>query len=164
MAMTDALLPEYDHEMAVTRKVLDRVAEDRLGWKPHDRSMTLGRLATHVADLLHLGHLILSQPEYDMAEGSYQLKTVTTVAELMALFDEHVRTIRPILAGKSDAELMSLWSFKQNGKELFTMPRVAAWRSWVMNHMIHHRGQLSVYLRQTGSKVPAIYGPSADER
>jgi uncharacterized damage-inducible protein DinB len=88
---------------------------------------------------------------------------VSTVAELMALFDEHVRTIRPILAGKSDAELMSMWSFKQNGKEIFTMPRAAAWRSWVMNHMIHHRGQLSVYLRQTGSKVPPIYGPSADE-
>jgi uncharacterized damage-inducible protein DinB len=164
MAMTDALLPEYDHEMAVTRNVLDRVAEDRLDWKPHDRSMTLGRLASHVADLLQWGHRILSQPEYNMTEGSYQLKTVSTVAELMALFDEHVRTIRPVLAGKSDAELMSMWSFKQNGKEIFTMPRAAAWRSWVMNHMIHHRGQLSVYLRQTGSKVPAIYGPSADER
>jgi uncharacterized damage-inducible protein DinB len=164
MAMTDSLLPEYDHEMAVTRKVLDRVAEDRLGWKPHDKSMSLGRLATHVADLLQWGHLILSQPEYNMIEGSYQLKTVSTVAELMALFDEHVRTIRPVLAGKSDAELMSTWCFKMNGKELFTMPRAAAWRSWVMNHMVHHRGQLSVYLRQTGSKVPAIYGSSADER
>jgi uncharacterized damage-inducible protein DinB len=163
MAITDALLPEYDHEMTVTRKLIERVAEDRFAFKPHDKSMTLGRLATHVADILQWGHTILNEPEFNMTEGSYQPKTAATVAELTAMFDDHVRTIRAILAGKTDAELMGMWTFKQNGNVMFSMPRAAAWRSWVMNHLIHHRGQLSVYLRLTGSKVPGIYGPSADE-
>jgi uncharacterized damage-inducible protein DinB len=163
MAIVDALLPEYDHEMTVTRKVLERAAEDKFAFKPHEKSMTLGRLATHVAEILQWGHTILNEPEFDMTESSYQPKTAATSAEVTAMFDEKVRTIRAILAGKSDAELMSMWTFKQNGKEMFSMPRAAAWRGWVMNHLIHHRGQLSVYLRLTGSKVPGIYGPSADE-
>jgi uncharacterized damage-inducible protein DinB len=163
MAITDALLPEYDHEMTVTRKLIERVAEDRFAFKPHDKSMTLGRLATHVAEILQWGHTILNEPEFNMTEGSYQPKTAATVAELTAMFDGHVRTIRAILAGKTDAELMGMWTFKQNGTVMFSMPRATAWRSWVMNHLIHHRGQLSVYLRLTGSKVPGIYGPSADE-
>jgi len=163
MAITDALLPEYDHEMTVTRKVLARAAEDKFAFKPHEKSMTLGRLASHVADILEWGHTILNQPEFNMTEGSYQPKNAATAAELLTMFDDNVRAIRAILAGKSDAELMSMWVFKQNGKEMFSMPRAAAWRSWVMNHLIHHRGQLSVYLRLTGSKVPGIYGPSADE-
>jgi uncharacterized damage-inducible protein DinB len=163
MAITDALLPEFDHEMTVTRKVLERVADDQLGWKPHERSMTLGRLATHVAEIPQWGHTILSEPEFNMTESSYQPKTAASVAELMEMFDGLVKTIRPMLAGKSDAELMGMWTFKQNGNVMFSMPRAAAWRSWVMNHLIHHRGQLSVYLRLTGSKVPGIYGPSADE-
>jgi len=163
MAITDALLPEYDHEMTVTRKLIERVAEDRFAFKPHDKSMTLGRLATHVADILQWGHTILNEPEFNMTEGSYQPKIAATVAELTAMFDGHVRTIRAILAGKTDAELMGMWTFKQNGTVMFSMPRATAWRSWVMNHLIHHRGQLSVYLRLTGSKVPGIYGPSADE-
>jgi uncharacterized damage-inducible protein DinB len=163
MAITDALLPEYDHEMTVTRKLIERVAEDRFAFKPHDKSMTLGRLATHVAEILQWGHTILNEPEFNMTEGSYQPKTAATAAELTAMFDGHVRTIRAILAGKTDAELMGMWTFKQNDTVMFSMPRAAAWRSWVMNHLIHHRGQLSVYLRLTGSKVPGIYGPSADE-
>jgi uncharacterized damage-inducible protein DinB len=149
--------------MTVTRKLIERVAEDRFAFKPHDKSMTLGRLATHVAEILQWGHTILNEPEFNMTEGSYQPKTAATVAELTAVFDGHVRIIRAILAGKTDAELMGMWTFKQNGTVMFSMPRAAAWRSWVMNHLIHHRGQLSVYLRLTGSKVPGIYGPSADE-
>jgi uncharacterized damage-inducible protein DinB len=163
MAIVDALLPEFDHEMTVTRKVLERVAEDQMAWKPHEKSMTLGRLATHVAEIPHWGHTILNEPQFDMVDGAYQPRTAASLADVLALFDDQVRTIRPILAAKSDAELTSTWTFKRNGQELFGMPRAAAWRSWVMNHLIHHRGQLSVYLRQTGSKVPGIYGPSADE-
>lgn len=163
MAITDALLPEFDHEMTVTRKVLERVAEDQFAWKPHEKSMSLARLASHVAEIPQWGQTILNQPEFNMVDGSYESRTVTTKAELLALFDDQVKTIRPMLAGKTDAELMSTWTFKHNGQEMFGMPRAAAWRSWVMNHLIHHRGQLSVYLRQTGSKVPGIYGPSADE-
>jgi uncharacterized damage-inducible protein DinB len=163
MAIVDALLPEFDHEMAVTRKVLERVAEDQLGWKPHEKSMTLGRLATHVAEIPKWGQTILNEAEFNMVDGAYQPGTASSTADVLAIFDDQVKTIRPLLAAKSDAELMSTWTFKQNGQVLFGMPRAAAWRSWVMNHLIHHRGQLSVYLRQTGSKVPGIYGPSADE-
>jgi uncharacterized damage-inducible protein DinB len=98
-----------------------------------------------------------------MVDGEYKPTSAGTTADVLELFDGQVKTIRAILAARTDAELMSTWTFKQNGQELFGMPRAAAWRSFVMSHLIHHRGQLSVYLRQTGSKVPGIYGPSADE-
>lgn len=163
MAIKDGLLPEFDHEMAVARRVLERVNQDKLAWRPHDKSMSLGRLATHVAEIPMWGHTILEEPEFNMVPGAYQEKTCATTAELLALFDEQTKKIRAVLDSKTDAEMMSTWAFKDNGKEVFAMPRVAAFRGWVMNHLIHHRGQLSVYLRQTGSAVPAIYGPSADE-
>ena len=126
--------------------------------------MTLGRLATHVAEIPQWAGTILNDAEFDMTEGSYTPRTAATVTEMLAIFDAATAKARGTLATKSDAELMSTWVFKQNGTEMFSMPRVAAFRGWVMNHLIHHRGQLSVYLRQTGSKVPSIYGPSADER
>ena len=163
MAIVDALLPEFDHEMAVTRKVLERVDGTQFGWQPHAKSMSLGRLATHVAEIPQWGQTILTQPEFNMVDGEYKPTAAATTAAVLELFDGQVKTIRALLAARTDAELMSTWTFKQNGKELFGMPRAAAWRSWVMNHLIHHRGQLSVYLRLTGSKVPGIYGPSADE-
>jgi uncharacterized damage-inducible protein DinB len=163
MAMKDAMLAEYDHEMAIARKVIERVNGEKLSWAPHEKSMTLGRLATHVAEIPHWGQTILQDAEFDMTEGSYKPRVAATVAEILAIFDAEIPRTRELLASKSDGELLSSWAFKQNGKEMFSMPRVAAFRGWVMNHMIHHRGQLSVYLRQTGSKVPSIYGPSADE-
>ena len=163
MAIIDALLPEFDHEMAVTRKVLERVDSAQFGWKPHERSMSLGRLATHVAEIPQWAHTILTEPEFNMVDGEHKPTAAVNASEVLGLFDRQVQTVRALLAARTDAELMSTWTFKQNGQELFGMPRAAAWRSWVMNHLIHHRGQLSVYLRQTGSKVPGIYGPSADE-
>lgn len=163
MAMRDAMLAEYDHEMALARKVIERVNGEKLGWAPHEKSMTLGRLATHVAEIPHWGQTILNDAEFDMTEASYKPRVAATVAEILAIFDAEIARTRELLASKSDGELLSSWAFKQNGKEMFSMPRVAAFRGWVMNHLIHHRGQLSVYLRQTGSKVPSIYGPSADE-
>jgi uncharacterized damage-inducible protein DinB len=125
--------------------------------------MSLGRLATHVAEIPKWGQTILTQTEFNMVDGEYKPTAAATTSAVLELFDGQVKTIRALLAPRTDAELMSTWTFKQNGKELFGMPRAAAWRSWVMNHLIHHRGQLSVYLRLTGSKVPGIYGPSADE-
>ncbi len=163
MALKDGLLPEFDHEMGVARKVIERVDDTKFTWQPHEKSMSLGRLASHIAEIPMWGHTILNQPEFDMVPGTYQPTSKASTSEILAFFDEQVSTIRAILAEKTDAELMSTWTFKDNGKEVFSMPRVAAWRSWVMNHLIHHRGQLSVYLRQTGSKVPSIYGPSGDE-
>jgi uncharacterized damage-inducible protein DinB len=163
MAIVDALLPEFDHEMAVARKVLERVDGGRLGWKPHEKSMSLGRLATHLAEIPQWGRTILTEPEFNMVDGEHTPTEVATTAEVLDLFDHHVRTTRAILAERNDAELAGTWTFKQNGQELFGMPRAAAWRTFIMSHLIHHRGQLSVYLRLTGSKVPGIYGPSADE-
>lgn len=163
MAIKDALLPEFDHEMAVARRVIERVKDEQFGWQPHEKSMTLGRLATHVAEIPQWGFAILDHAEFNMVKGEYKATEARNVADILALLDSQVAKVRAALDSKTDGELTSLWTFKDNGKEVFTMPRVAAWRSFVMNHMIHHRGQLSVYLRQTGSKVPAIYGPSADE-
>jgi len=163
MAIKDGLLPEFDHEMAVARKVIERVDGSQFSFQPHEKSMTLGRLATHVAEIPMWGFTILDQPEFNMVSGEYKPTQCDTVADVLALFDEQTAKIRALLDTKSDAELMSTWSFKSDGKEVFSMPRIAAWRGWVMNHLIHHRGQLSVYLRLTGSKVPSIYGPSGDE-
>jgi len=162
MALTDALLPEFDHEMATTRKLLERLPEARLGWKPHDRSMTLGRLATHLAEIPQWSRHIICEDEIDL-KGAYQPNEQRSVAAILALFDASVAESRKAMAGKSDAELMATWTFKVQGKTMFTMPRVAVMRSMLFNHMVHHRGQLSVYLRLNDVPLPAIYGPSADE-
>ena len=164
MAIKDGLLPEFDHEMAIARKVIERVADDKLTWQPHEKSMTLGRLATHVAEIPQWGFTILNDAAFDMKASEYKPTKADTVADMLTIFDDATTKVRAILDQKTDAEMMAIWAFKSEGKELFSMPRVAAWRGWVMNHLIHHRGQLSVYLRLTGSKVPSIYGPSADER
>ncbi len=162
MSIVDALMPEFDHEMSVTRKLLERVPEDRFGWKPHEKSYTLGQLAQHVATLPMWGAITVNQSELDLG-GSQQLPPVTNRAELLALFDGHVAGTRAAIAGKSDAELMAPWTLKAWGKTLFTMPKAAVWRSFVMSHLIHHRGQLSVYLRIQNVALPSMYGPSADE-
>jgi uncharacterized damage-inducible protein DinB len=164
MAIKDGLLPEFDHEMATTRKVIERVNGEKLTWQPHERSMTLGRLATHVAEIPRWGFTILNDAEYNIVPSEYKPTKADTVAEMLAIHDEAIAKVRAILDSKTDAEFMAPWTFKQDGKVIMTLPRVVAFRSWVMNHVIHHRGQLSVYLRQTGSLVPSIYGPSGDER
>lgn len=163
MAFTDALLPEFDHEMATTRKLLERLPEGCLGWKPHDRSMSLGRLATHLAELPQWSMHIINEDEIDL-KGGYQPRVADSVAAILSQFDAAVAECRKAMASKSDAELMAPWTFKVNGKTMFTMPRLAFMRSMLFNHMVHHRGQLSVYLRLNDVPVPAMYGPSADER
>jgi uncharacterized damage-inducible protein DinB len=163
MGLVDALLPEFDHEMTVTRKLLERVPEDRFGWKPHEKSYSLGDLALHVATIPYWGDITLNQPEFDVG-GDPRMNPVASRSELLALFDRHVAGTRAALTGKSDAELMVPWALKANGKTLFSMPKAAVWRSFVMSHLIHHRAQLSVYLRMQNVPLPAMYGPSADEQ
>ena len=162
MAQIDALLPEFDHEMATTRKVLERVPEDRFNWKPHVTSMSMGELSTHVANIVWWGEVTLSKPEYD-AEGQPRAEIAPGHKALMSTFDKNVATTRAILAGISDAELMVPWTLKQGKKTFFSMPRSVVWRSFVMNHLVHHRAQLSVYLRMHDVPLPSMYGPSADE-
>lgn len=166
MSIADSLLPEYDHELATTRRVLERVPEAEFGWKPHPKSMTLGQLAGHVASIPFWLSATIDTPFYDVTAGDREasLEPPASRDVMLKQFDEKVRKARASLANASDAEMMAPWSLKQGGTVIFSMPRVAAVRSFVMNHMIHHRGQLSVYLRLKDVPVPAIYGPSADEQ
>jgi uncharacterized damage-inducible protein DinB len=162
MAIRDSLLPEFDHEMQVTRKVLERVPEGRFGWKPHDKSMTLGRLATHIAQIPGWVKQTLVEDGIDIG-GDFKPEEMATRAEVLAAFDRMVGVARPLLESATDAQFLSPWTLKNKGQEVFTMPKIAVVRAWVFNHAVHHRGQMSVYLRLNDVPVPSIYGPSADE-
>jgi uncharacterized damage-inducible protein DinB len=163
MALVDHLLPEFDHEIATTRKLLERVPDDRLAWKPHAKSFSLGQLAQHVANIPHWGQVTLEQSELDLAATPPNVELGSRAA-ILQLFDDRVAGTRKALLGKTDGELMAPWSLKQGDHTVFTMPKATVWRSFVMNHLVHHRGQLSVYLRQQDVPLPSMYGPSADEQ
>ena len=162
MPMADAMLPEFDHEMGLTRRLLERVPEDRFDWKPHAKSMSLGHLAQHVATLPAWGSMTLNQQEFDLASSPPD-PPMRRREELLTAFDRLVLETRTALLGKTDAELLVPWTLKKDGHTIFTMPKASVWRSFVISHLIHHRGQLSVYLRLNDVAVPSIYGPSADE-
>jgi uncharacterized damage-inducible protein DinB len=158
----DSLLAEYDHEVATTRKLIERVPPDKLAWKPHGRSMSLGSLALHLASLPTWATTILEQPSFDLETAPPNPPEPGAKADIVECFDRSTAAARGAL-DRSDVELVAHWTLTRGGQEVFTMPRVAAFRSFVLNHLIHHRGQLSVYLRLNDVPVPAIYGPSADE-
>jgi uncharacterized damage-inducible protein DinB len=161
MSISAALLPEFDQEMATTRRTLERVPEDKFGWKPHEKSMSLGHLASHLAEMPGFGVAGLTMDSLDMA--NFKPWEAKSRAEVLAKFDQNVAGARAAMASADDAKYMSNWSLLQDGKTLMTMPKVAVVRVFMMNHIIHHRGQLSVYLRLNNVSVPSIYGPSADE-
>lgn len=160
--IADGLLAEFEHEAATTRKLLERVPEDKLAWKPHAKSMSLGGLSTHIANLPHWGVITMNQSELDIAAYG-RLAEATSRAQLLEAFDGHVNAVRAALTGKIDAEFMAPWTLKRGDQTVFTMPKLAVLRSFMMNHVIHHRGQLSVYLRLNDVPLPPIYGPTADE-
>lgn len=162
MALIDSLLPEFDHEISTTRKLLERVPEDKFDWKPHAKSMSLGALATHVATIPMWGEATITKDEIDVATGQAPAQP-TSRADLLAMFDTHAASTRTALAGATDAVFMAPWALKKSGQTLFSMPKAAIWRGFVLSHLIHHRGQLSVYLRILDVPIPSIYGPSADE-
>ena len=162
MALTDALLPEFDHEISTTRKLLERVPDDRLTWKPHAKSMSLGGLATHLSNIPWWGEVTLAQSEFDTAGAGTQPEA-TSRAQILETFDRNASRTRGLLSGTSDAELMAPWALKRGDQTIFSMPKAAVWRSFVLSHLVHHRGQMSVYLRLLDVPVPSIYGPSADE-
>jgi uncharacterized damage-inducible protein DinB len=166
MPISQALLPEFDQEMSKARVTLARVPSDKFAWKPHPKSMTMGRLATHVAEIPGWIIPTIEKDELDLAppgQPPFQPVTVNTTEETLAMFDKNVAGARAQLAGASDEHLMKVWSLLMTGKAIFSMPRVAVIRGMVMNHLIHHRAQLGVYLRLNDIPVPATYGPSADE-
>jgi uncharacterized damage-inducible protein DinB len=166
MSMTKALLPEFDHEMAGTRKTLERVPEEKFDWKPHDKSMSMGGLATHLANIPTWAVRALKQDSFDLApQGGppLRLPPASSRGEVLDAFDKNVAEARAAIAEATDEELLKKWSLLSGGQTVMTLPRVAVLRSFVMNHSIHHRGQLSVYLRLNDVPVPGLYGPSADE-
>jgi len=166
MKIADSLLPEFDQEMANTRKTLERIPDDKLTWKPHPKSFDMGSLATHVANMTGWLTDTIAKDSFDIAPAGappYKEEPAKSGKELLERFDKNVKSARAALAGASDEHLLKNWSLLATGKTLFTMPRIACIRTFVMNHVIHHRAQLGVYLRLNDLPVPSIYGPSADE-
>jgi uncharacterized damage-inducible protein DinB len=163
--LIDALLPEFDREMGLTRKLLDRVPDGQFDWKPHPTSVTLGRLAEHLAEMPLWATMTMTRSELEMTtQRPPDYQRPATREAVLAMFDTNVKGGRANLAGKTDAEFTAPWTLTAGGKEVFTMPKAAVMRNFVLNHMVHHRGQFSVYLRMLGVKIPSIYGPSGDEQ
>ena len=156
------MLPEFDLEMANTRKALERIPDDQLQFRPHEKSWTLRELAGHVAQVPGWLTMTLQTAELDVSQPFPEPK-LDTKADILATFDAALAEARPALEAASGDDLMATWTMKMGDQEVFSMPKVAVLRSFVLNHMIHHRGQLTVYLRLSGGSVPALYGPSADE-
>jgi uncharacterized damage-inducible protein DinB len=166
MSIADSLLAEFDQEMATTRKHLERTPAQHADWKPHPKSMSLGGLAIHIAELSSWVKSSMTQTELDLnppGGPAYVSPKFQSVPALLALFDEQVKAGRAAIAAASDKDFMVPWSLKNGGTVYFTMPRIAVIRSFVMNHLIHHRGQFTVYLRLKDVPVPQTYGPTADE-
>jgi len=166
MAPNEALLMEFDQEMANTRKSLERIPEDKFDWKPHAKSATLRQLALHLALFPNWTTETFKTDALDIAPPGappYKPPKADSRKEILAIFDQDLSAARAAVANASDADMAKNWTLLQGGKTIFSLPRRAVLRSMVMNHMVHHRAQLGVYLRLNGIPVPAIYGPSADE-
>jgi uncharacterized damage-inducible protein DinB len=161
MATREALLAEYDHEVAATRRMLACVPGDRLAWKPHVQSRSIGALVAHLAEIPGWALHILEVPVFDLDRAPAIAEETSVAADFLRRFDEVTARTRRAL-DRSDAELNATWSLHRGGQELFSMPRCAAFRTLVLGHVVHHRGQLSVYLRLNDIPVPPTYGPTGD--
>ena len=164
MTIAELLMPEVDQEMAATRRVLERVPDDKLGWKPHEKSFSMGQLASHLANLIKWTDATMNRTEMDMATvpPAEMNKEAVSRAQLLEWFDANAAAARKAIA-RSDADYFVPWTLKQGEQVFFTMPRYVCLRSFVLNHLVHHRAQLGVYLRLNNISVPSSYGPSADE-
>lgn len=161
--IAQSLLPEFDHEFGLLRKTLERVPEDRPDYTPHAKSMTLSKLAGHLAEIPMWLNVTLETDELDFATSNFESYVMTTRAHLLETLDANVARARAALAAASDAEFMRNWTLRAGEKVFLTMPKVAVVRGFVFSHMIHHRAQLGVYLRMNEVPLPSLYGPSADE-
>jgi uncharacterized damage-inducible protein DinB len=162
MPISEMILPEFDEEMKSTRKMLERVPDGKFDYKPHEKSMALGRLASHVAELPGWAAHTMQSELMEIQAGQMPYLAASN-QQLLTDFDKNVAEGHKLIAGASDTDFQKMWTFKYGGQTIFSMPRVAVLRSVVMNHMIHHRAQLSVYLRLNEIEIPGMYGPSADE-
>lgn len=166
MGLSDALLPEYDQETANTHTMLSRIPEDRLDWQPHPKSMTLRGLATHLSNLPRWTVFTLEEDAFDVAPpGGEPMREepVKSVAQALSQFDENVAAARKSIERIAESDWQKPWSLLAGGNAIFTMPRAAVIRSFILNHLVHHRAQLGVYLRLCDVPVPQVYGPTADE-
>ena len=157
------LLSEFDREMGATGRLLARVPQSHLGWRPHERSMTLGQLATHIASLPSWVAAMVREAAFDLADVPSSVVEDATVAAIVSRFDSAVADARRALAESTDARLLDLWTLRKDGHDVLVAPRVVALRTEGLYHLSHHRGQLSVYLRLLNVPLPPIYGPTADE-
>jgi uncharacterized damage-inducible protein DinB len=163
MSIGKLLAGELQHEAISTRKLLERVPQDKLAWKPHEKSMTLARLAQHVAEIPEWTKATILSDELDFAKTPYTPPEITSTKQITDIFDKSFKESIEILEKTSDEEFMKNWTLKNGEQVYFTMPKAGVMRGFVMSHLIHHRGQLSVYLRLLDVPIPSIYGPSADE-
>jgi uncharacterized damage-inducible protein DinB len=167
MSIAESMLPEFDHETATTRTLLERVPDAKAAWKPHVKSMSLGELAMHVSTIPGWAPVTLKETGFDTnppGGDEYIPKRFESTLKMLDAYDQGVKASRALLAATTDGEMMVPWALKNGGRIVFSMPRVAVFRSLIMNHVIHHRGQLSVYLRLCDVPLPSIYGPTADTR
>jgi len=164
MPINELLLSEFDEEVKKTRTALERVPEDKKDFAPHPKSMPLNKLGPHVAQLAGFGLTILTTPELDFAKGSYKPLPFDSAAQLVKAFDEGAAKVRAALKNTPDEAWTENWKLSFQGKPIFEGSRFLAYRQMFLNHLIHHRAQLGVYLRLNGRPVPATYGPSADDR
>jgi uncharacterized damage-inducible protein DinB len=167
MAISETLLPEFDREMDGTRKTLERVPEAKFSWKPHEKSGTMIWLAGHLANIPEWAVYTIQQDSLDMEPNGVKMSpppAPKTSKELLDLFDKNRAAGRKCIAAVSDSDLHKPWTLLANGQVFFSMPKIECLRTWVLNHTVHHRAQLGVYLRLNNIPLPAIYGPSADEQ
>lgn len=166
MSISQSILPEFDQEMAGVRKTLERVPQAKSDWKPHEKSMSMGRLAGHIAELPGWAVETMKRDELEIAPPGEppQPFISSSPKDLLEMFDKKSAEARAAIAAASDQDMMKPWTLKVRGQTAFTLPKVAVLRGFVMNHIIHHRAQLGVYLRLNDIPVPSLYGPSADER
>jgi uncharacterized damage-inducible protein DinB len=161
--MASPMLSEFLEEVTATKRVLDRVPPDKLSWKPHDKSMSLGQLAIHIATVPGSLARITQQESFDVSQNSFAPPQPKEIGEIHAAFEQSVREVEEYLQGMTDQQAQGNWRLMVKDRELFSKPRISVLRSIMLNHWYHHRGQLSVYLRLLDVPVPVIYGPSADE-
>jgi uncharacterized damage-inducible protein DinB len=167
MSYAETILPEFDQEMANTRKVLQQVPDDKLEWRAHPKSNTIGWNASHLANIPSWVEFTLKSSSLDVAPPGgepYKTPQLTSRQAILNEFDKNVAAGRKALAAVKDEDMGQMWSLLQTGKTMFTMPRTAVIRSFVLNHIIHHRAILCVYLRLNDIPVPGMYGPSGDDQ
>jgi len=163
MNLSEPILAELSHESATARRLLERLPLQHFGWKPHEKSMTLARLATHIVEIPGWVASILDQDEFDVGAREHAPKNASSIAELLEMFEKNLAAAREAIGRQTNERMMGPWRLKKKGQLIVEMPRIGVIRSLLLNHFIHHRGQLSVYIRLLNVPVPSIYGPSADE-